>query len=130
MSASLTGMALIVQSTGLEEPLAYPITEIFFLVIALTLLIGLVGLLWDTLGNDARALHLLWFASGGSFSCGLLTFYSVGLFFLLAALNWGVVALLASRRRERPLRWGLVLALAVAGLFALLLVVMRNVQSG
>jgi amino acid transporter len=129
MSASLTGMALIVQSAGAEEPLAYPITGIFFLVVALTLLIGLAGLLWDTLGDDARALHLLWFATGGSFSCGLLTFYSVGLFFLLAALNWGVVALLASRRRERPLRQGLLFSLAVACLFTVLLIVMRNVQS-
>ena len=129
MSASLTGMALIVQSAGADEPLAHPITGIFFLVVAFTLLIGLVGLVWDTLGDDSRALHLLWFVVGGSFGCGLVTFYSVGLFFLVAALDWGVVALLASRRRERPLRQGVLFSLLVACLFIVLLNVMRNVQS-
>ncbi len=129
MAASLTGMALIVQSAGADKPLVHPITGVFFLVVAFTLLVGLAGLLWDTLGDDSRALHLLWFTVGGSFSCGLVTFYSVGLFFLVAALDWGVVALLASRRRERPLRQGVLFSLVIACLFIALLNVMRNAQS-
>jgi hypothetical protein len=129
MLASLTGMALVVQTAGADVPPAHPITGIFFFVIAFTLLVGLAGLVWDTLGNDPRPLNLLWFAVGGTLGCGAMTFYSVGLFFLIAALDWGVVAFLSSRRQGCPARRGVLLSLIVAGLYVTVMSFMRNVRA-
>jgi hypothetical protein len=125
--STLTGMALVVQAAGLHNPPAHPITGIFFFVLGLTLLIGLIGLVWETVSDDVRAADLLWFAGGGTLGCGVITFYSVGLFFLIAALNWGIVALVANRRQGRPARRGVLLALVIAGLFVLILSFMRNI---
>jgi hypothetical protein len=124
--SSLSGMALVVQAAGLPRPPAHPITGIFFFAIGLVLLIGLIGLVWDNITADARAAGLLWFTVGGTCGCGIVTFYSVGLFFLVAALNWGLVAVMANRRQGRSMRRGMLLALVVAIFFVLILSLVRN----
>ncbi len=129
MMASLTGMALIVQAAGAPSPPAHPITGVFFFIVAFTLLLGLVGLVWDTFSDDLRALRLLWFAVGGTLGCGVFAIYSVGLFFLIAALDWGMVALLSSRRQDRPLRRGFLLALIAMGLYVFVMSFMRNARA-
>ncbi len=128
--SSLTGMALVVQAAGTPTPPAHPITGIFFFVVGLTTLAGLAGLVWETIGRDVRAASLLWFVSGGTLGCGIVTFFSVGLFFLVAALNWGSVALIANRRQRHPARRGLLLALIVTGLFMGILSLIRTLPTG
>lgn len=109
----LMGIALVVRGAAARVPPVYPITGIFFFASSSLLIVALSGLVWDGINGDPRAARLVWAASGGIIACGIVSFYSVGLFFWISGLDWAIVALTTQRQRGQGHRQGLLLALAV-----------------